>query len=201
MIIEDWFPTPIGYLYDYDLARELLPVARDTLNNSINLNEQYSKSTGVNSRITLNKTNSAKDPRLENANKKLCEYSRSFLSTTGYQNNLSTETSNLYFNNLSYGGSQPLHIHELSPVTGVMYLETDQDSSPTVFTTPLDVANFTFAATKTHATKYNASDVYFLPEPGKILMFPGWLKHHVPVNYTNVRVVLTFIYYYDYGTL
>ena len=196
MIIEKWFPTPIGYLLDPELAQEALPIANDVLSKRENLNTEYASTVGLESRITLNKTNSAYDIRLKSVNEKLCNYSKLFLKQNGYSTDISVENSKIYFNDLKYGGTQLNHIHENCPVTGVVYLDVDNNSSPLKINNPLQLSEFAFRSRVDILNDITSSDVTHQAETGKIVIFPGWVTHCVPVNYTNKRIVLTFLYYY-----
>ena len=196
MIIEDWFPTPIAHLSDMDLTIKALPVAIDILSKEENINQDLSATIGVNSKITLNKTNVSNDLRLKEVNEKLCNYCKEFLIATGYKPDISPSKSNLYFNNLDYGGSQVAHQHTSSPVTGVMYLDIDDNSAPLNISSPLQIIEFAFDTKRSNNTRYNSSYVTYKPEQGRILIFPGWASHFVTTNYTKNRLVLTFIYYY-----
>jgi len=196
MIIEKWFPTPIGYLFDLELAQEALPLAEEVLSSEENLNKELSSKYGPQSRITLNKTDSAQDVRLRNINTKLCNYSKRFLKENGYNSDISIENSKIYFNNLKYGGSQLSHQHENCPVTGIVYLNVDDNSAPLRISTPLLISDFVFRSKVEVHNEITTSVVSHKAETGKVIIFPGWVTHSVPTNYTDNRIVLTFLYYY-----
>jgi len=196
MSINHWFSVPVSIEHNLKLAQDIRPIASDILSNRDNLNELLSHSAGENARITLNKTDSANDIRLVEVKNYLFNLCKEYLRLTGYDDDLSYDTSRLFFNNLGYNGCQNSHIHNLSPVSAVFYIDVDKGSAPLVIETPLSTLNFTFGGRITNFNNSNSQSIMIPPDNGTIVIAPGWLRHSVPTNYTTNRITLVFVGYY-----
>lgn len=101
----------------------------------------------------------------------------------------------MWTNVMEPGGSQTLHAHANSFVSGVYYLTASHASAKTVFVRPPGGADFSFR----HHTRggamgpYNAGK-YVLPraEPGDLVLFPSYLYHEVPRNQGEERITVAF---------
>lgn len=100
-----------------------------------------------------------------------------------------------WVNVLETGGSQAMHNHANSFVSGVIYLTVTNPSSGTVFIK--SPAGHDFVFTNLHpgaevgefnAAKFAITD----PEPGDLVLFPSYLLHEVPVNHGPQRISLAF---------
>ncbi len=101
----------------------------------------------------------------------------------------------MWTNVLEPGGSQSLHAHANSFVSGIIYLTPSHRSSHTVFVRNPGGSEFTFR----HNTRtaqigpFNAGK-YVTPEigPGDMLLFPSYLLHEVPRNQGGQRITMAF---------
>ena len=101
----------------------------------------------------------------------------------------------MWTNVLENGGSQALHAHANSFVSGIFYLTPSHESCKTVFVRPPGGGDFSFR----HHTRsmalgpYNAGK-YVLPEadPGDLVLFPSYLYHEVPRNQGGQRITAAF---------
>ena len=99
----------------------------------------------------------------------------------------------MWTNVLEPGGSQALHSHANSFISGVFYLTPSHPGSRTVFVRPPGGFEFSFR----HHTRsaevgpFNAGK-YVVPEaePGDLILFPSYLYHEVPKNQGDVRVTV-----------
>ena len=101
----------------------------------------------------------------------------------------------MWTNVLETGGSQALHNHANSFVSGIVYLSPSHPSANTVFVRNPGGSEFTFrndTATSQHGP-FNAGK-YVTPaiEPGDMLLFPSYLLHEVPRNAGGQRITLAF---------
>lgn len=101
----------------------------------------------------------------------------------------------MWTNMLEAGGSQTLHAHANSFISGVFYLTPSHPGCRTVFVRPPGGADWTFRHhTRTAAMgPYNAGK-YVLPEanPGDLVLFPSYLYHEVPRNQGEQRITASF---------
>lgn len=101
----------------------------------------------------------------------------------------------MWTNVLDTGGSQAMHAHANSFVSGIVYLTASHPSANTVFLRNSGSGEFTFRHnTKTakvgpfNAGKWVAQDL----EAGDMLLFPSYLLHEVPRNQGGQRITLAF---------
>jgi uncharacterized protein (TIGR02466 family) len=101
----------------------------------------------------------------------------------------------MWTNVLDTGGSQAMHAHANSFVSGIVYLTASHPSANTVFLRNPGSGEFTFR----HNTKtaqvgpFNAGK-WVTPEieAGDMLLFPSYLLHEVPRNQGGQRITLAF---------
>lgn len=71
------------------------------------------------------------------------------------------------------GAGHPLHRHNYSYLSGVFYFT---EGSETVFQDPVDIRNLdTLEIIRDY---FDGPHEKFQAEPGKLLVFPGWLRHY-----------------------
>lgn len=101
----------------------------------------------------------------------------------------------MWTNMLETGGSQTLHAHANSFISGVYYLTPSDPACRTVFVRPPGGADWSFRHHTRNAAMgpYNAGK-YILPsaEPGDLVLFPSYLYHEVPRNQGAQRITASF---------
>ena len=101
----------------------------------------------------------------------------------------------MWTNMLERGGSQTLHSHANSFVSGIIYLTPSHPACRTVFMRPLGGSDFSFRHHTRSAAMgpFNAGK-YVLPEaePGDLVLFPSYLYHEVPRNQGEQRITVSF---------
>ncbi|MDR3468420.1 MAG: putative 2OG-Fe(II) oxygenase [Xanthobacteraceae bacterium] len=101
----------------------------------------------------------------------------------------------MWTNMLENGGSQTLHSHANSFVSGVYYLTPSHPACKTVFVRPPGGGDFSFRHhTRTAAMGPFNAGKYLLPEanPGDLVLFPSYLYHEVPRNQGDQRITIAF---------
>jgi uncharacterized protein (TIGR02466 family) len=108
---------------------------------------------------------------------------------------LSWHIKEMWMNFLKPGGSQAMHNHSNSFISGVLYLSPSHPGSRTVFFRGFGDRGFVFTNTHqdTETGPFNA-EKWIAPEPdvGDMILFPSYLLHAVPVNQGDVRISLAF---------
>ena len=101
----------------------------------------------------------------------------------------------MWTNVLDTGGSQSMHAHANSFVSGIVYLSASHPSASTVFLRNPGSGEFTFRhSTRTsevgpfNAGKWATPEI----EAGDMLLFPSYLLHEVPRNAGGQRITLAF---------
>ena len=95
------------------------------------------------------------------------------------------------------------HIHPGNQWSGVYYVQAPKGAGDVQFTDPrtAHVMNQPYFDQTKEKNRENWTHVSFEPEPGKLLIFPSWLYHHVDPNMTEEtgkagdRVIMSFNMY------
>jgi len=84
------------------------------------------------------------------------------------------------------------HTHPGSSISGVLYLRTDEDSSPIYFYNPNPFASFT--TINDMQNPFTREHVKFQPKTGDLLIFPSWLAHgsDIEENMSKERIIFSF---------
>ncbi len=101
-------------------------------------------------------------------------------------------TKEMWLNRLQPGGSQFMHSHANSFVSGVLFVDTPHETARTLFRRPSGGAEFVFK--NDVPLGHAASDNWVLPEAtaGDLILYPSYLLHGVPPNEGGYRTSLAF---------
>ena len=101
----------------------------------------------------------------------------------------------MWVNILETGGSQAIHNHANSFVSGVIYVTDSHPSANTVFVRHLGSAEFVYrnSGRQTKTGPFNG-DKWIMPcaNAGYLVLFPSYLLHEVPVNQGGQRITVAF---------
>lgn len=90
------------------------------------------------------------------------------------------------------GGRNSSHTHPNNFLSAVYYVSTPESEGRIVFEDPRPQA-YVLMPPVAEFTPYNGNNVFFDVKPGRIVVFPAWLTHSVPVNRSAVeRVSMAF---------
>lgn len=83
------------------------------------------------------------------------------------------------------------HTHYSSLISGVLYLQVDNNSSNITFN---NVNPFLEYLPKKHLTTYTYNKMSFEPTIGKLIVFPSWLPHgsDTELNKSDERIIISF---------
>lgn len=101
----------------------------------------------------------------------------------------------IWSNVLERGGSQRVHTHANSFISGIVYLTACHPSANTVFFREIGGREYIFNNQNASAstTQFNGSKwVSPNPAPGDMVLFPSYLLHEVPVNEGSQRMTVAF---------
>jgi uncharacterized protein (TIGR02466 family) len=95
-----------------------------------------------------------------------------------------------WFNILGKGGKVNAHRHEMSVVSGALYVKADPGSIGLKLHSPLaQVRMFEFAERMTDLN----SNFWVVPcVQGQLVLFPSWLEHSTDANQTDNRITVSF---------
>ena len=94
------------------------------------------------------------------------------------------------------GNYAHIHHHGITDISGVYYYKTNGNDGKIFFETPNP-----FLDTQLCYLRYGETWEH-KPQEGKILLFPGWLRHGVRTNETdNTRISLSFNIYFNHSLI
>lgn len=101
----------------------------------------------------------------------------------------------IWINRMETGGSQQLHNHANSFVSGIIYLTGSHQSAATVFHRQVGQTSFQMsnANERCTVTPFNAP-IFRVPpvNPGDVILFPSYIHHEVPPNQGDPRYTVAF---------
>lgn len=90
------------------------------------------------------------------------------------------------------GGQNSAHTHPNNYVSGVYYVRTPSGTDSIEFTDPRPAAT-AFMPRAKQLNRFNGNRMSVQVAPGRLVLFPAWLSHSVPVNRTNQeRISIAF---------
>lgn len=109
-----------------------------------------------------------------------------------FADNLRWSIKEIWVNVLERGGSQFMHTHANSFISGVLFVNKPHDSARTVFRKPAGGAEYIFK--NDVPLGHYSSDTWVVPEinPGDMVLYPSYLLHGVPPNEGDRRVTVAF---------
>lgn len=88
----------------------------------------------------------------------------------------------------------PDHIHPRSQISGVVYLQCSENSPAIILKDPRAVRLHNVPMVKQNRPE-NTTYASIVPSVGKLIMFPSWLEHGVPINTEDEdRISMSFNY-------
>lgn len=100
-----------------------------------------------------------------------------------------------WVNHVDAQNSVPKHGHVNSMISGVYYIEVDQDSAPLIFEKNYTYTNLfhkTILPTFKEKNQFNTDKMVMQPVIGDVYLFPSHLEHSVPGGHSGNRVSLAF---------
>tara|TARA_R100001377_G_scaffold28389_1_gene15346 strand:+ start:1782 stop:2417 length:636 start_codon:yes stop_codon:yes gene_type:complete len=181
MKINEYFKTPIWSEQKPEFLKSLNKASNKYIKTSIAKNKKYFVSS--NHSISLTKDNDFRDFK-----KYVGDKSWEFLDHHGYDMNqyeiMFTELWVQEFNKKG-GGHQSAHVHPNQHVSGFYFLKASEKTSMPVFHDPRNGARATKLKLKPKIKEIvNGTElVHYRPQPGTLLIFPGYLEHEFVVDF------------------
>jgi uncharacterized protein (TIGR02466 family) len=154
-----------------------------------NINSHIKESSVLNEEKRITNWQSGKNPNLHThiKYKKLTDMVLHFSKV--YLDDMSFEyeqhyVSGMWSNILKPGETHSPHTHANNIVSGVYYTRAEDNSPAITFLDPRPQAKVLQPEAKEH-NKLNSSMWYYPAKTNRLLLFPSWLQHYVPVNKSN----------------
>jgi len=186
--IQYCFPTAIFSSVNEELADILLPIAKKFLDDDYQINKSIDfKTTYVDDRPGLEIF-----IEFESFGKYICNLGMQFMERQGYEMPFPEFKPFIFANEMLKNDLHERHAHANSILSGVIYLQVPEGSSPITFFDPKQISRF-FVRNKKFPTESNMSEINIQPRKGLLLMWESWLEHSVPKNNSNEgRITMAF---------
>jgi len=101
---------------------------------------------------------------------------------------------NAWVNIQGLGSQLKFHTHPDSIISGAIYLNVDEQSSPLYFYNPNPYSEYLGYFYKPETLNYlNFKTIYLKPKNGDLILFPSWFRHGSEhINQTKERIVMSF---------
>lgn len=191
-MIINLFPTPISYIQNFLSSDEVVSLLNYCLQNK---DVAASPSLFLNDAVTSHKEHkdflfdAVSNGDIDSAiYKKLLQEILNYAQASGYG---FSKIANSWFNIQNEGSVLTMHRHPQSIISGALYINVDNKSSPLYFCNPNPLPEFAYV---NNFTDHGHKLVKVTPENGTLVLFPSWLQHgsHYEQNQTQNRVVISF---------
>ena len=192
-IVRDIFPTQI-YEAQWenfenvrsDLKSKLMPL----FNDNVAAGNQYYDKDG---QPIFKRT----DPNLQNRKELqpltdfLNYHARVYWKACGFTTRVEPYVMQVWANDVPPGGFTPAHNHNPVPIGGAFYVDADSEMGNLYLEDPLEMVKGKQPLDFTYKPYLWTETISV--QPGKVVMFPGWMRHHVRSNMSKEnRIVVGF---------
>lgn len=132
-----------------------------------------------------------KDPELKTLVDFIELHSKEYWKILNFTKKTDPYIMHMWANSVPKGGFTPSHNHNPVPIGGVLYINANPKMGNLHLEDPLDLLNGRMPVDFHH----NTNSLYHQEEvtDGKLLLFPGWMKHHTESNAVDQdRIVISF---------
>jgi len=187
MDIQYYFPTSIAVEKNLELAEQLLPVAKKYLNDTSLLTYTWGYKNTFTPDTGISEFDDIK-PFVDFIHIK----GKEFLFKNGYDADKLDFSTQVFVSEMFEGDQHSVHTHPNSLLSGLLYLEVPEGSSPIMFSDPRPFRSM-IALPKKGDALTNWDKTVFNPEKGTFLLWESWLAHEVPKNHSKTgRITLVF---------
>ena len=186
--IERIFPTSV-FIFDNVLEQEYIDSMREDIINSSKLNTENRKANWQ----SEHNNKLYELPKYKELGKKALSNSRIYVDKLEYIVE-DMELTGMWSNILKQGESHPPHTHSNNFISGVFYVQAeDEPNTPAInFLDPRGQTCVLQPQQKKY-TLYNSTRYFYPAIVNRMILFPSWLSHFVPVNYSKTdRISIAF---------
>ena len=187
IIRHELFPTLVGEFPEVYSLEECKQIHQKILNDGKGLKHPTIKGDGVSSDTKVR--NILKEFKLTDKISACVAY---YLREIGWNPELEVTIKHSWYNIQENGSTLANHNHPNCLISGVLFIHTDDVSSPFTVINPSMMPAYAFA--KCAPNVYNLEFQEYTPQPGSVYLFPSYLKHgsNGITNGTENRSVISF---------
>lgn len=182
--LENYFETPICKLHEPYLAKSLVQVARQIVNDKRNQTNLWGYNCTYGTKIE-------DIEELQYFNNWALSKGKMFFDNLGYDTNKIDFKLEVFISELYENEYHPPHTHPNSKVSGILYLDTPAGSANIRFHDPRPFRDFV-CFPKKHNIDYEHIDLE--AKAGWAYIWPAWLEHEVLPNKTGQQGRLAIVF-------
>ena len=187
--IESYFPTPMGFGYNVELAQYYLPIIKRILD------EQSDSSFFWKGKTTHNQDNFrlADHPEMGLMKEFVWNVSKQYMEKLGFNSDHLKGDIFLIANALEKDSFHKSHTHYDCAISGVWYLQVPENSAPLEFEDPVFPRHLYRWPVKDSNNPHTWGNTYLYPTAGYYTCFPPWLRHSVlPNDSMDSRIAISW---------
>lgn len=187
--LESYWPTPLGYGCNEELADHYLPIIKRILD------ETADSSFFWKGRTTHNQDDFrlADHPEMGLMKEFVWDVSKQYLDQQGLDPDFLQGDIFLIANALEKDSFHKSHVHYDCLVSGVWYLQVPEESAPLEFEDPVFARTLYRVPVKDSDNPHTWQNAYLHPKKGYYTAFPNWLRHSVlPNDSLDSRIAISW---------
>ena len=187
MSTRDIFPVTI-YETKFDgfesIQSKIIEVLRPLFNNNIAVGNQYYDK-DKNPIFIRTEPNLQGNKDLKPVTDFIEHHAKIYWKTLNLTSKIDPYVMQMWANDVPPGGFTPAHTHVPVPMGGVFYVDADSEMGNLYLEDPLETirGQMPFDAEQGYRPYIPVEEIKV--ETGKLVIFPGWLRHHVRSNMSN----------------
>ncbi len=186
-MIQYHFPTAVLTELHLILADAMLPVAKKYLSDPDYARHRWGYKNTFDTSMQL-----GKQPDIEPFKNLVHKTARNYLRQLGYDEQQINFETQVFVSEMFEGNYHESHTHPNSILSGLLYLQVPEGSSPLIISDPRPFRNFVMLP-RLGDTATNIEEISITPKKGLLLMWESWIPHVVPQTHnTEGRITMVF---------
>ena len=186
-MINYYFPTAVLSEHHVMLANQMLTVAKKYLvdPNYVRYRWGYKNTFDTSMQLGL-------QPDIKPFRDQIHKSGRKYLRQLGYDEASITFETQVFVSEMLEGDFHEVHTHPNSILSGLLYLQVPEGSSPLIILDPRPFRQFTILP-RIDDTATNIEEISINPTKGLLLMWESWIPHVVPKTQNKEgRITMVF---------
>jgi uncharacterized protein (TIGR02466 family) len=187
--ISNWFTTPVSYKFLTEIDNNKIKEYSYTLKEYCDGNKISNHGGWQSKNLNINENEEIKKLTIE-----ITKESFNFLKIFSMKKEYNLYFENIWININKKGDFNTPHIHPNSFISGVYYVNCNEQSGRIIFENPCQPFDCFMNSEQIETiNSYNAGKAFHIPQKNKLVLFPSYLNHYVePNRNTEDRISLSF---------
>lgn len=184
------YPFPCPIYQNFIDSESFLQIQKDTYNFINNNNNLFKQPWACPTQSTF-ETPLEENINSKTLNEKIQFYVQEYCKVWNWSIPLSIKLANCWVNIAKNKDYQEIHNHGKALISGVIYINVNKESGNFQLINPLSSEAILLEDPRSFPNIYSIQ-----PQPGMVILFPGWMNHRVLPNESNIdRISISFNIY------